>query len=245
MKMNFTAKLKVVLPVHRLVLLNLISFAGYTALANETWQAQWIQPAEIRLTPGEDEIEKPAANQWFCFRKNFELDASARPARVRIACDSKYWLWVNGKLAVRKGQLKRGPTPTGTYYDRVDLGKHLRPGPNTVAVLLWYFGKPGSSHNSSGQPGLVFDASEIGFGSDDTWRAIAHPAFGETEEPHPNYRLPESNVHFDARVDLPEWTEPEFDDSGWPRVRMAGAPPTAPWGQLSSTELGRLAHKSC
>lgn len=41
-----------------------------------------------------------------------------------VAADTKYWLYVNGKLLVIEGGLKRGPTPTGGYYDVVDLGAH-------------------------------------------------------------------------------------------------------------------------
>jgi hypothetical protein len=35
-------------------------------------------------------------------------------ARLRIAADSKYWLWVKDQLAVFEGGLKRGPTPRDT-----------------------------------------------------------------------------------------------------------------------------------
>ena len=28
-------------------------------------------------------------------------------ALAKIACDSKYWMWINGELAVFEGQLKR------------------------------------------------------------------------------------------------------------------------------------------
>lgn len=53
----------------------------------------------------------------------------------------------------RRG-LKRGPTPGGTYVDRLDLTTHLQPGENAVAVRVWYFGRDGFSHKDSGCPGL-------------------------------------------------------------------------------------------
>jgi alpha-L-rhamnosidase len=95
---------------------------------------------------------------------------------VRIACDSKYWLWVNGRLAVFEGQLKRGPTPSDTYYDEVDLAPHLRAGSNTLVVLVWYCGKHGFSHNSSGKAGLVLDAGAGGgdLCSDTSWRVTGY-----------------------------------------------------------------------
>jgi len=91
------------------------------------------------------------SNQWICYRKTIHLAKAPTQAMARIAVDSKYWLWINGELVVFEGQLKRGPTPKDTYFDRVDLTKHLRKGDNTIAVLVWYFGKDGFSHKRSGK----------------------------------------------------------------------------------------------
>ncbi len=82
-------------------------------------------------------------------------------AVFQIAVDSKYWLWVNGKLIVREGGLKRGPTPRDSYCDHVDLSPHLKAGINTLAVLVWYWGVDGSSHLSSGQGGLLVDGDGV------------------------------------------------------------------------------------
>jgi alpha-L-rhamnosidase len=193
---------------------------------------------EVDLLTGEVRASaQPAAkiaNRWICFRKAVRLDAAPRRAVARIAADSKYWLWVNGELVVFEGQLKRGPTPNDTYFDQVDLSGHLREGDNTIAVLLWYFGKDGFSHKSSGKAGLVFDANIDGnaLSSDNSWKAIVHPAYGNTGAPHPNYRLPESNIRFDAGRDLVGWQKPGFDDSSWPTAAECGKPPCAPWHRL-------------
>ena len=45
------------------------------------------------------------ANLWTCFRKSFRLTMRPATATARIAVDSKYWLWVNGKLAIFEGGL--------------------------------------------------------------------------------------------------------------------------------------------
>ena len=176
----------------------------------------------------------PNANQWTCFRTEIDLEKAPTSAIARIAADSKYWLWINGELAVFEGQLKRGPTPSDTYFDRVDLTKFLHKGKNTIAVLLWYFGNEGFSHKSSGQPGLVFDAQIDGkpllSGTD--WKALIHPAHENTGEPRPNFRLPESNIRFDSRKDLAGWQNPGFDDSAWPTATSLGVPPCAPWNHL-------------
>ena len=176
----------------------------------------------------------PVRNQWTCYRKVVNLRSAPRRAIARIAVDSKYWLWINGKLVVFEGQLKRGPTPVDTYYDQVDLTQHLQKGDNTIAILVWYFGKHGFSHKSSGKSGLVFDADLDGrqLLSNSAWKAIIHPSFEDTGAPHPNMRLPESNIRFDARNDLLGWQQPGFDDSDWPAAEAYGKPPCAPWNKL-------------
>ena len=199
------------------------------------------EDAAINLVTGETTAGKKrqkrsseTANLWTCFRKSVTLEAAPRLAVARIAVDSKYWLWINGELVVFEGQLKRGPTPNDTYYDRVDLTGHLKKGQNTVAILVWYYGKDGFSHKSSGRSGLVFDANIDGraLPSGSSWKAVVHPAYGSTGAPHPNYRLPESNIRFDAGKDLVGWQAPGFDDAAWPAATEYGKPPCAPWNKL-------------
>ncbi len=181
--------------------------------------------------------ERPS-NLWTCYRAAFELAAAPKSAPARIAVDSKYWLWVNGALVVREGGLKRGPNPRDTWYDVVDLAPHLVASRNQIAVLAWYWGVDGFSHKSSGQAGLLFemDAGGTRVVSDNTWKTLRHPAFG-TASTTPNFRLSERPVRFDARLDLPDWSAPDFDDSAWPAANDHGAPPTAPWNTLHERDI--------
>ena len=64
-----------------------------------------------------------------------------RTLTAHIAADSKYWLWINGRMVVFEGGLKRGPSPYDTYYDSVEIAPYLTSGENTIAVLVWHFGK--------------------------------------------------------------------------------------------------------
>jgi alpha-L-rhamnosidase len=187
------------------------------------WEAQWIGP------------EKEDPNSWICFRKTVDVKENPEIAMAKIACDSKYWLWINGEMALFEGQLKRGPTPLDTYYDTLNIRPYLKKGKNTIALLVWYFGKHGFSHNNSGKAGLIFDADINGnrFISDSTWKIKLHPAYGKTGEPHPNYRLPERNIHFDATKDINGWIESGYDDSDWQNAKAFGTPPVAPWNNLA------------
>jgi hypothetical protein len=122
------------------------------ASAAVSWTAKWIW------------APSSSANQWVAFRRSFTLDSVPSKAVTQIAADSKYWLWANGTLAVFEGQLRRGPNRTDTYYDEIDLAPYLKSGSNTVALLVWYFGKQGFSRSSSGKGGLLFQ-SDIETGS--------------------------------------------------------------------------------
>lgn len=161
-------------------------------------QSRWI-------TSTDEKVNEP--NTWIAYRKDVLVEKVPAAVIARIAVDSKYWLWINGKMVVFEGGLKRGPNPRDTYYDEVDIAPFLKNGDNKIAILLWYFGKEGFSHKSSGKAGIIFDA-KLGTQnliSDASWLCKIHPAYGNTGEPFPNYRLPESNIRFDAREDINDW----------------------------------------
>ncbi|MFE6822268.1 discoidin domain-containing protein [Streptomyces sp. NPDC057690] len=198
------------------------------ASAAVSWTAKWIW------------APSSSANQWVAFRRAFTLDSAPTKAVTQIAADSKYWLWVNGTLVVFEGGLKRGPNRTDTYYDEIDLAPYLRSGSNTVALLVWYFGKQGFSHNSSGKGGLLFQ-SDIQAGSttrlvsDTSWKHTVHPGYSNnTNGTQVNFRLPESNVCYDARsaTAMDSWQSVGFDDGGWSAPTDLGAAGAAPWNGL-------------
>ncbi len=191
---------------------------------DSTWYAKWISAPMLNNDP----------NVWQVFRKELELTRKPKKVTAKIAVDSKYWLWINNKMVVYEGGLKRGPNPTDTYFDIVDLSGYLKKGKNTIAVLTWFWGKQGYSHNNSGKAGLVADFTIDGkkIGTDSTWKSMRHPAYGNTGAPHPNYRLPDDNIHFDAQKDIGQWMSLGYDDSKWSSAMVFGKPPVAPWNKL-------------
>ncbi len=190
----------------------------------DKWQAKWIT----------DPSSLSEANSWYCFRKDFPLARVPLKALAKIAIDSKYWLWVNGTMVVFEGGLKRGPNPSDTYYDKVDISKYLTKGTNTIAVLGWHFGKSGFSHITSGKFGFIFECitPEMEVLSDSSWKVMQHPAYGTCPAPLPNFRLPESNIRFDARNDIGSWFSKSYSVGNWSNAKMLGTPPIAPWNSL-------------
>lgn len=203
-------------------------WAKVSLLDHSDWHASWI------TAPTELFQKEFPQNSWWNFRKDFSLTTVPAKALARIATDTYYWLWINGELVVREGGLKRGPTPYDTYFDTVDLAPYLVTGNNTVAVLVWHFGRDGFSHVNSGKAGLIFDLQSPGFTllSDSTWSVIQNPAFFDTVDPNPNYRLAESNIGFNAANEIQEWVQPVFDASKWSKAVDAGQPPVSPWYNL-------------
>ncbi len=185
-------------------------------------QAKWITAVESQSATGE----------WLCFRSDFKLDAKPAEAVARIAVDSKYWLWINNQPVLLEGGVKRGPNPQDTYCDAVDLAPWLKEGGNTVAILVWHFGKEGFSHNPSGKAGLLFDCPAVKISSNGSWKAMVHPAFFIPAQPWPNFRLSESSIGFDANYDVEGWMAGELKGKPWHPAREIGTEGSAPWGKL-------------
>lgn len=165
--------------------------------------------------------EENGVNTWMCFRKEFDYypEEGETGVLAQIAVDSKYWLYLNGELVIREGGLKRGPSRKGTYYEEVDLGKHLVVGKNILAILVWHFGKNGFSHLSSNLGGLrcVIDLPGGVLSTDGSWKVKKHPAFVEPDpkdEPT-NFRLAEANIYFDKALDIEGWYGVDYDSSAW------------------------------
>lgn len=193
-------------------------------MSAKDWKAKWITSDRCQSR----------TNSWICFQKNVQLpELDNQPVYADIAVDSKYWLWVNGELVVFEGGLKRGPNPSDTYYDHVDLTPYLLKGENSIAILLWYFGKDGFSHNSSGKAGLLFDCQTEKFEilSDASWKCRYYNAYEETEAPYPNWRLPESNIRFNAQKEIVGWTEKGANPK-FPGALVIGEAGMSPWNNL-------------
>ncbi len=171
-------------------------------------------------------------NTWTAFRKDIELSKVPDSLKAKIAVDSKYWLWINGELVVFEGGLKRGPAPNKGYYDEVEIAKYLKRGKNQIAVLAWYFGKNGFSHNSSGKSGFYFELlGDEKVVSDSSWLSRLHPAYDTANNPPPNFRLSESNIKFDANKDITGWQTANPSDFAFKPSVELGEMGVAPWGE--------------
>ncbi|GAB3416481.1 glycoside hydrolase family 78 protein [Niabella aquatica] len=189
----------------------------------QDWSGKWISTERCQST----------SNTWLGYRKEFTLDNAVASAVAKIAVDSKYWLWINGEMVVFEGGLKRGPNPLDTYYEQVDIGPYLVKGRNVIAIVVWFFGKDGFSHSSSGRAGLLFDCVSDGMNlfSDSSWKCSVLEAYQTAPPPLPNYRLSESSILYDANKEISNWKDIDFKGRIEPAV-VLGEAGCYPWNRL-------------
>lgn len=172
---------------------------------------------------------------YTAFRKVFELTDVPAEARAYIAAESKYWLWVNGELAVYDGGLKRGMTTDSFYYDLVDLAPYLKAGENTLAFLVAVNGRSGYSSVDSGAGGLFFElhAGDQTVTSDASFKYQRLSAYQDgIEQTYSVGALAERGVNYDANLAIDDWQLPGFDDSGWQNAREIASVGESPYGAL-------------
>ena len=186
-------------------------------------------------------------------RKAFTLDFEPTQAEITLCGLGFYELYINGRN-ITKGPLApyiSNPDDV-CYYDHYDLAGLLKKGKNAIGVLLgngfrnafggfiWDFDKaPGRGaptvalcpEVSDGQTAMELEA-------DETFRTHPSPVRFDDER---------MGCRYDARLEIPGWSEAEFDDSAWapalperkPRgvARLCGAEPIAVTQELSPVRI--------
>lgn len=188
----------------------------------DPWQAKWIW---MEIKDGKD------ASKAGMFRKEITLEELPAKASAWMTADSKYRLYINGRLVSRgpvdmgydytDATLKRDSNEVSTkrwFYDFRDLTPFLRKGRNVITAEV--FGKwtgpssrvGGRWHTplSRGKPGFLFEArilstdgKEMTVKSDTTWKALRADQY------------PDSTT-YDIPKEPKGWRLTGFDDSSWP-----------------------------
>lgn len=83
--------------------------------------------------------DNKSADQKIVLRKVFAITSVPQTAEAYIACDTKFWLWLNGKLVVYEGGVFRESRNGCGYSEKVDIAGYLQEGENTLAVLVRMF----------------------------------------------------------------------------------------------------------
>ena len=165
------------------------------------------------------------------FRRTFTADKEAASAELIITGLGYYELYVNGKK-ITKGPLApyRSNIDDYIYYDSYDIASELSVGKNVIGIMLgngirnapgayiWDFEKA----RFRGAPITAFSLTvKYKDGSGET-------VVSDTETLTAPSPVIFDDLHFgeyyDARLEIPGWNLPDFDDSGWSRAVPAEPP---------------------
>jgi alpha-L-rhamnosidase len=201
-------------------------------LSDGDWKGTWI--GDGKPAPEKDEefySDDPAP----LFRKAFILKKPVRSARLYLSGLGYYEAYLNGR---RVGDHVLDPGWT-TYSQRVlysayDVTDLLRNGANALGIIVgsgWYDPLPLRmwgwlnlrDHLVTGRPATLVqlnieytDGTGESIATDETWKKGVSP-------------IVRNNVYlgevYDARLEVPGWSEPRFDDRRWtPAVKVTGPP---------------------
>jgi alpha-L-rhamnosidase len=173
------------------------------------WQASLIEPASAE--------RGPAA----LLRREFTVDGDVAAARLYATAHGIYVAEVNGR---RVGDDALAPGWTSYHrrlrYQTYDVTGLLRPGANAVGFQVadgWWRGRlgfvPGWRDTYGASLGLLAqlevtftDGRRAVIGTDSAWRCGDGPVRAADLY---------DGEHYDATRELPGWSSPGFDDSGW------------------------------
>ncbi len=220
-----------VLPLNLLFALSAILTVRLAAAESSEppWGALWIldplfrdaRPVNLfhkeKVEPELPPHDKNLQNVHSYFRREFDLSAGVRTARLRITADDYYHLYVNGRFV---GQ---GPAPGYVFaypFNEYDLAPHLRTGRNVLAVHVYYQGLVnrvwGSGDLRQGMiaelDGVLKDGSKVQVVTDGNWKVLTSTAYKGRRTT--GYRT-QFLEDVDARLVPRGWKEVGFDDTAW------------------------------
>lgn len=217
------------------------------------WRGRWIwdrAPEESHWWQRSD-----AESHYVYLRRTFDGQALSPDGlalvAARVTCDSRYALYLNGRLLAR-GPVRSEPELLG--WDEVDLAPALVPGRNVLVALCRFYGTagpwwlPAAPLGTLGRGSFCFETApgaDLDLVSDDRWRALPAPWV-------PNrwatmHAFPPEVV--DGRSAPAGVHDPVADDSDWPAAvilsgQLAGTildrPPAAPYMSPQRRELPQL-----
>jgi alpha-L-rhamnosidase len=202
------------------------------------WQGRWIWLAN----EPDSQI-----NLRVLARKTFNINignlGEFNRAELAISADTAYRLFINGKW-VNDGPVRGFPWKYS--FDRIEVGKFLRPGKNVLAVWVQHHGE-GTFHQLATRPGLLAQL-EIGNGNeksrqviatDATWKLCEDPAHFRWT-PRISCQMP-CEEQYDAQDEMSGWSNAEFNDSAWPRAKVVATVEDGPWQNLTERDIPLLA----
>ncbi len=160
-----------------------------------------------------------AAPRLCRYRKSFSLEAVPPQCRIKISADTRYKLYVNGKLSAIGPVKGDGQV---WYADTVELSSYLHVGENILAVEVLSYPAMQAGNQSlftTGTPGLyVLDLDGFGLSADAAWKCLEEPDFAIVPE---NFFFAPLHILENRRGDavMDGWRESGYHDEDWESAR--------------------------
>jgi len=191
-------------------------------LSNSDWKAKWIKisdPEEWGATQYGTRLFRP---QYL--RNVFKLDTEVKKARLYITSKGVFQAQINGQK-IGNDVLTPGWTP---YHKRIetltyDVTKNLQKNKNSIGIILaegWYSGRfgPRRRWDTVVAPPQVICQLEIEDRKGNIKTIISDKNWKATRKgPIRTSGLYDGEV-YDANFEIPNWSQPNFDDSVWETV---------------------------
>ena len=171
------------------------------------------------------ELEHPVPAPLF--RRTFTVESLPHTAQLTIGCPGFYELYVNGNRITKGALAPYIACPDDiVYYDRYDILPHLRLGQNAIGVMLGNgffnpFGGKVWDFDKAPWRGPLRFAVSVSLDGVERFTADQHFRVSESPVTYDDLRI---GTFYDATREIPGWSLPEFDDSGWAFALPAEAP---------------------
>lgn len=189
-------------------------------LAPEEWHGKWIGATVVTEA-------QPAP----LLRRSFTLEGSVKEARLFVAGLGYSELHVNGR-SITDARLEPGFTryDKRVLYACYDVTEQLKSGANAIGAILgngWYNVHQNNIWKHENAPWRAapkmllelrvefYDGTTTTLSSDDLWKTAPSPILWNSIYGGESY---------DARLEVAEWADAEFDDSGWAPVLVVDGP---------------------
>ena len=182
-------------------------------------RSKWIWPS--------DRFEK---NQRADFLFVADVDDVCVPIVVNIGCETKYRMFVNGKLAVHDGGLFRESLAGCGYYDSVDIAEYVKQGSNEIKIQVWYYGNGGRNNSLCKSAGLILECDVLSLYSGDNTLCEINPAYEQPSDFERTYLYGGNHTVYNA-VTRPFSLCPELGANAHGAC-VLGSYGDAPWGKL-------------
>jgi len=180
------------------------------------WNAQW-------LTSGDSGEEYGV----YHFRKTFSLADQPASFVVHVSGDNRYKFYVNGTL------VSLGPARSDLYhwnFETIDIAPYLKAGNNTLAAVVWNFGKQRALAQISFRTGFILQgntAREEIVNTNAEWKYYKNNSYSSLT---PDLTYTYYALGPGERVDFNQypsgWTTAQYNDQEWtpPKTVSNGLP---------------------